>query len=158
MRNLEGAAYLACALAFFLIFIPLAEAEQGQTLILANDRSTVLTLDLIQGDTVDFSWTATGSIELRVQNLPGTVIFPARVGQTASGTLQIPMDGTYTFQFRNPNPFDVNVQWTINRNPAPSPFPAVLIVAVVGVGILASVLFLFFRRRQPPSGVGPRPP
>ncbi len=158
MRNLERAVNLASPLAFLLIFIPLAEAEQGQTLILANDRSTVLTLDLIQGDAVDFSWTANASVELRVQNLPGTVIFPARVGQIGSGNLQIPTDGTYTFQFRNPNPFAVTVQWTINRTPAPSPFPAVLIVAILGIGILAAVLFLFLRRRQPPSRVGPLPP
>lgn len=158
MRNLQRGIFATCALAFFLILTPLAGAEQGQTVILANDRSTVLTLDLFQGDTVDFSWTANASVELRVQNLPGTVVFPARVGQIGSGTLQIPADGTYTFQFRNSNPFPVNLQWTITRNPTSSPLPAVLIVAILGLGVLGSVLFLFFRRRQPPSRVGPRPP
>lgn len=157
MPNLRKAICVACALLPFLLLIPLAGAEQGQIVLPANGRSTVLTLDLNQGDTVDFSWSGNASGEFRIQNFASGLVLVDRFGQIGSGTFQVPTDGTYIFQFRNPNDFSINLQWSINRNPS-SPLALVVIAAVVVIAILALVALLFWRRRQPPSREGPRPP
>lgn len=127
-----------------LCFLPaLATAEQGGITLGGNQDSVVLTLDLKTGDWVDYSWSASVSLDFRVENAGGTNTFVDRSGQVGSGAFQAPTDGSYRFEFRNQNNEAAGGQWAITKR-AESPVMLVLLAAVLAV---AAIAFLVLRRR-----------
>ncbi len=131
-----------------LLVIPIVVAEQGQIAIPADNRVTVLTLDLKKGDVVDFSWSGNSSVTFRVENLTGDNLVN-RSGQTGSGNWEAPADGTYTFQFRNTNQFWVQVQWTVDRRGV---LPVTVVYFIVGFAAIAvAATAVYAMRRHHPS-------
>lgn len=151
MRKAGTTVFLACALALALAVSPLTTAEQDVITLQSEDDAVVLTLDLNQGDLVDYSWSADASLDFRVENVTGDTKFIDRSGQVGSGTFEVPADGTYTFEFRNRNDFAVTLEWTIDRRTEfPLPLFLSILIPVIAVAILVAV-FLLTRRRRPPS-------
>ncbi len=130
-----------------LAFSPLAAAEQGQITIPRTDRVTVLTLDLNQGDIIDFNWSANGSVTFRVENLAGTNTFVDRAGQTGSGNWEVMTDGSYTFELRNPSDFPVTVQWTVSRRPVLATSFVYSLVALAAGALALSAFFVLRKKR-----------
>lgn len=154
MRRTGLGLFMVCALMTALAMNPAASAEQGQLTIGPTFDVTALTLNLNRGIAVDFSWSANGSVDFRIENEAGTITFVDRSGQVGSGTFDAPADGAFTFGFRNRNDFPITVQWTINSR-LPMTVLASLIAGVLVAGGVAAIFLIRRRRRKPTSDSNP---
>ena len=142
------------ALLLSVLLAGVVAAESGTVTISAFNRSDVLSLALRNGDVVEFSWSATSSIEFEVERVGAAAPLFTQVGQVGQGSLTIPADGTYVFRFRNENPASTTVNWTITRRLDVVPWIVGALVAVV-LGFFA---FALWRQRRRRTWRGPMPP
>ncbi len=150
---------ILCALLMALALSPAASAEQSQVTLGPGETVVVLTLTLGRGDAVDYSWSTNRSVNFRVENQAGNLMFVDQPGQVGSGAFSAPADGGFTFGFRNRNDFPVIVQWTINRQPSVPLVIGVIVAALLVVGGIAALALLLRRKRTPPPPeFGPRTP
>ena len=138
-----------------VLLAAVAAAESGTLTLTAFDRVDVITLDLRAGETIDYSWTATGgSVDFDVERVAtGNTVY-SRTGQVGQGTVTVSADGPYVFRFRNTGQTPTVLSWTINRQS-----PGIwILVALIFVIVLIVLLGLWQRARRGRARQPPRYP
>lgn len=131
-------------------------AESGTVTILPGGRQDVLTLTLGSGETVDYSWTATGSVEFTIKRAVTDEL--VSTGQVGSGSFTAPSDGTYVFTFRNRTPTTTSVTWSVDRRAVSAGLWIFVALLAVLAALVAIGLWQRARRRRPWGPMPPQPP
>ena len=146
---IRTAKILATLFALALVLTPLAAADSATITIPHNGRVTVLTLDLKKNDSLSFSWTANASVTFQINDLSGNN-YVNQIGQTGSGSWNVPADNSYVFNFRNSNDASAaSVQWTINSNSVAISTTYLLTGLAVVLAVVLVVVWTIVKKRSP---------